>query len=69
MRWPYRRRTVALNGRCVSSSAGEPELAQALEALQIILRIRDGGRIAFDDSEDRRLAAAFCWANVDSALK
>lgn len=49
--------------------SGEPELTQALEALQVIIRIRDGGRIAFDSSEDRRLAAAFCWANVGSALK
>jgi len=53
----------------VSPAAGELELDQALEALQIITQIRDNGRSAFDASEDRRLAAAFCWANVGSALK
>ncbi len=53
----------------MSPAAGELELDQALEALQIITQIRDNGRSAFDASEDRRLAAAFCWANVGSALK
>lgn len=45
----------------------EPE--QALEALDTITRLRDGGRKSFDASEDRRCAFAFLWIGVGSALK
>jgi hypothetical protein len=48
---------------------GEAELGQALTALEGIARIRDEGRPTFEQSRDRQLAAAFCWANVGSALK
>ena len=49
--------------------AGVAELVAALEALEIIGRLTSEGRAAFDASEDRRLALAFCWISVGSALK
>lgn len=33
------------------------------------MALRDEGHEAFDASADRRLALAFCWVNVGSALK
>jgi len=52
-----------------TSRAGLAELEQALEAVEAIIRLRDGGKVTFDNSEDRRWALAFLWVNVGSALK
>jgi uncharacterized protein with HEPN domain len=53
----------------VTDPAGLRELDQALHALALIADVRNGGRGAFDSSLDRRLAVAFCLANIGSALK
>ena len=50
------------------------ELATQLDAAiyglhNIRLLVSDGGRGAFDASEDRARALAFCWVSVGSALK
>ncbi|MGH9070867.1 MAG: hypothetical protein ACRDX8_06810, partial [Acidimicrobiales bacterium] len=48
---------------------GIVELDQAREALGQIKALTEEGRAAFDASGDRRLALAFLWVNVGSALK
>jgi hypothetical protein len=53
----------------VTPQPGEAELHQASSALDTVFRIRDGGREQFEASRDRQLAAAFYWANIESALK
>ncbi len=50
------------------------ELAAQLDAAVYGLHevrqiVSQGGRAAFDASEDRTRAAAFCWVSVGSALK
>ena len=40
------------------------ELDQALEVLSVVVRLRDEGRLRFDDCVDRQLAVAQCWANI-----
>jgi uncharacterized protein with HEPN domain len=46
------------------------ELDAAVYGLHAIRRVvSDGGRDAFDASEDRTRALAFCWVSVGSALK
>lgn len=53
--------------------SGEPvdlvEIEQALDTLGVIARVRDGGRAAFDVSEERQWGAAYLWIAVGSALK
>lgn len=48
---------------------GIAELDQALEALGTIAALTGEGREVFDTSADRRLALAYLWVNVGSALK
>jgi hypothetical protein len=48
---------------------GLAELEQAIEAVDVIIKLRNDGRESFDASEDRRWALAFLWVNVGSALK
>ena len=48
---------------------GVAEIDQALAALSLIANMTSEGRVAFDFSADRRLALAFLWVNVGSALK
>lgn len=46
------------------------QLAAAIDGLGEVRRlVSDGGRAAFDASEDRTRALAFCWVSVGSALK
>jgi uncharacterized protein with HEPN domain len=52
------------------SSQLQAELDAALYALREIRRlVSNGGRDAFDASEDRRRAIAWCWVAAGSALK
>ncbi|MGH9067834.1 MAG: hypothetical protein ACRD0J_10145 [Acidimicrobiales bacterium] len=50
-------------------ASGSAELDQALEALDTMVALTGEGRVVFDGSSDRRLALAFLWVNVGSALK
>jgi len=52
-----------------TSQAGGAELVQALDALDVIARIRDDGEAAFTASEERVQATAYLWIVVGSALK
>jgi uncharacterized protein with HEPN domain len=46
------------------------QLDAALHGLQEVRRVvAEGGREAFDASEDRNRALAFCWVSTGSALK
>ena len=46
------------------------QLDAALHGLQAVRRVvAEGGREAFDASEDRNRALAFCWVSTGSALK
>lgn len=40
-----------------------------MEALSVVVRIRNEGRTRFDGSVDRQLAVAHCWVNIGSELK
>lgn len=55
--------------RSVSPPAGTAELGRALDALRNIAHLTSEGREIFDASADRRMALAFLWVNVGSALK
>ena len=46
------------------------QLDAALHGLQEVRRVvSEGGRAAFDASEDRSRALAFCWVSTGSAVK
>lgn len=49
--------------------SGLAEIDQALESLSLVATLTGEGRANFDTSVDRRLALAFLWINVGSALK